>query len=106
METPDRPDSNDTLPTGDSAQTPAAVPRLEITTSRQFPAWLAEQKLSLALTTYQIGKLFFIGLKDERRTVDLRAQLQPLHGAVRDGQRPVPEQPVPGLALREPVYPG
>jgi hypothetical protein len=29
-----------------------------------FPAWLAEQKLSLALTTYQIGKLFFIGLKD------------------------------------------
>ncbi|MEF8735241.1 MAG: TIGR03032 family protein [Candidatus Accumulibacter necessarius] len=63
METPDRPDSNDTLPTGDSAQTPAAVPRLEITTSRQFPAWLAEQKLSLALTTYQIGKLFFLGLK-------------------------------------------
>jgi uncharacterized protein (TIGR03032 family) len=64
METPDRPDSNDTLPTGDSTQTTAAVPRLEITTSRQFPAWLAEQKLSLALTTYQIGKLFFIGLKD------------------------------------------
>jgi len=26
-------------------------------------SWLAEQKLSLALTTYQIGKLFFIGLK-------------------------------------------
>ena len=64
METPERPDSNDTLPTGDSTQTTAAVPRLEITTSRQFPAWLAEQKLSLALTTYQIGKLFFIGLKD------------------------------------------
>lgn len=26
-------------------------------------SWLAEQKLSLALTTYQIGKLFFLGLK-------------------------------------------
>ncbi len=28
-------------------------------------SWLAEQKLSLALTTYQIGKLFFIGLKPD-----------------------------------------
>lgn len=37
--------------------------RLEITTSRQMLAWLAEQKLSIALTTYQIGKLFFLGLK-------------------------------------------
>lgn len=26
-------------------------------------SWLAEQKLALALTTYQIGKLFFLGLK-------------------------------------------
>jgi uncharacterized protein (TIGR03032 family) len=41
----------------------AAAPPLEITTSRQFLAWLAEQKLSIALTTYQIGKLFFLGLK-------------------------------------------
>lgn len=36
---------------------------LEITTSRQMLAWMAEQKLSLAFTTYQIGKLFFLGLK-------------------------------------------
>ena len=40
-----------------------AAPALEITTSRQMLAWLAEQQVSLALTTYQIGKLFFIGLK-------------------------------------------
>ncbi|MSP98820.1 MAG: DUF4915 domain-containing protein, partial [Betaproteobacteria bacterium] len=40
-----------------------ATPTLEITTSRQMLAWMAEQKLSLALTTYQIGKLFFLGLK-------------------------------------------
>ena len=38
-------------------------PGLEITTSRQFLAWLAEQRLSIALTTYQIGKLFSLGLK-------------------------------------------
>lgn len=42
----------------------AAAPQLEITTSRQMLAWLAEQKLSIALTTYQIGKLFLLGLKD------------------------------------------
>jgi uncharacterized protein (TIGR03032 family) len=38
-------------------------PALEITTSRQMLSWLADEKLSLALTTYQIGKLFFLGLK-------------------------------------------
>lgn len=47
----------------DIAETPAAPP-LEITTSRQFLSWLAEEKLSLGLTTYQIGKLFFFGLKE------------------------------------------
>jgi uncharacterized protein (TIGR03032 family) len=41
----------------------AATPSFEIITSRQFLAWLAEQKLSLAFTTYQIGKLFALGLK-------------------------------------------
>jgi uncharacterized protein (TIGR03032 family) len=33
----------------------------ELTTSRQFPQWLAEQRVSLAFTTYQAGKLFFVG---------------------------------------------
>jgi uncharacterized protein (TIGR03032 family) len=41
----------------------ATPPSFEITTSRQLLAWLAEQKLSLAFTTYQIGKLFALGLK-------------------------------------------
>ncbi len=43
----------------------SAPPSLEVSTSRQMLSWLAEQKLSLALTTYQIGKLFFIGLKPD-----------------------------------------
>lgn len=42
-----------------------APPALEISTSRQMLAWMAEQKLSIALTTYQIGKLFFLGLKPD-----------------------------------------
>jgi uncharacterized protein (TIGR03032 family) len=41
--------------------------QLELTPSRQFPAWLAEQKLSLAFTTYQAGKLFFVGLQPDGR---------------------------------------
>jgi uncharacterized protein (TIGR03032 family) len=53
------------LPTfaGPAAAMTSAAPAFEITTSRQFLAWLAEQRLSLALTTYQIGKLFSLGLK-------------------------------------------
>ncbi len=33
--------------------------------SRQFPNWLAEQRISLAFTTYQAGKLFLIGLAEQ-----------------------------------------
>ncbi|UXI69686.1 TIGR03032 family protein [Tahibacter amnicola] len=35
---------------------------LEIHSSRLFESWLAEQKVSLAFTTYQAGKLFFVGI--------------------------------------------
>jgi len=40
---------------------------LEINASRQFTPWLVEQNLSLAFTTYQAGKLFFIGLQPDGR---------------------------------------
>src|SRR6266436_6981848 len=43
------------------------APKLEISASRQFTSWLAEQQLSLAFTTYQSGKLFLIGLKTDGR---------------------------------------
>ncbi|MBE9076943.1 TIGR03032 family protein [Romeria aff. gracilis LEGE 07310] len=45
----------------------ASNPRLEITGSRQFTAWLAEQPLSLAFTTYQAGKMFWLGLQPDGR---------------------------------------
>jgi uncharacterized protein (TIGR03032 family) len=41
--------------------------RFEITTSRQFVTWLAEQKVNLGFTTYQAGKLFFLGVKPNGR---------------------------------------
>jgi uncharacterized protein (TIGR03032 family) len=47
--------------------TPNAAPKLELLPSRQFPAWLAEQNLSLAFTTYQTGKLFLVGLQPNGR---------------------------------------
>ena len=40
-------------------------PSLEITASRQFTPWLYEQNLSLVFTTYQAGKVFFIGLQPD-----------------------------------------
>lgn len=50
-----------------AAAQPPAARALELTPSRQFPAWLAEQQLSLAFTTYQAGKLFLIGLQPDGR---------------------------------------
>jgi len=40
---------------------------LEINASRQFTNWMLEQKLSLAFTTYQAGKLFLLGLQPNGR---------------------------------------
>jgi len=45
------------------SQQPA--PTLEISASRQLTAWMAETGISFAFTTYQIGKLFFVGLKPD-----------------------------------------
>src|SRR5437868_3196329 len=47
--------------------TPAAEPPFQAHASRQFPNWLAEQRISLAFTTYQAGKLFLLGLQPDGR---------------------------------------
>jgi uncharacterized protein (TIGR03032 family) len=43
---------------------PAPSNGVEIGASRLFVSWLAEQNASIAFTTYQGGKLFFIGLNE------------------------------------------
>jgi uncharacterized protein (TIGR03032 family) len=53
------------MDTSETTAIATAAPTLGITTSRQMLSWLAEQKLSVALTTYQVGKLYFIGLKPD-----------------------------------------
>jgi uncharacterized protein (TIGR03032 family) len=47
---------------GSTQATAEAEIKFELTTSRQFESWLVEHKINLAFTTYQVGKLFFIGV--------------------------------------------
>jgi len=42
-------------------------PLLEIQVSRHFTTWLAEQRVGLAFTTYQTGKLFLLGRQADGR---------------------------------------
>ena len=42
-----------------------AAPVFELFTSRGFESWLAARKASIAFTTYQVGKIFFLGLKPD-----------------------------------------
>lgn len=46
-----------------------AEKKLEVTTSRQLIPWLAEEKMAIALTTYQLGKLCLIGSKDQELSI-------------------------------------
>src|SRR6187551_266230 len=43
------------------------TPTLEVSGSRQFVSWLHEQVLSVAFSTYQTGKLFLVGAKQDGR---------------------------------------
>ena len=50
-----------------SGEQEKAKPKLDLSASRMFPGWLAEEGLSLAFTTYQAGRLFLIGTKEKGR---------------------------------------
>ena len=41
--------------------------KLEFNGSRQFCSWLIEHNISLSFSTYQAGKLFFIGMQDSEK---------------------------------------
>ncbi len=51
----------------DHTTTRPAAPGLEVLASRHFPAWLAEQRVSLARTTYESGKVLLMGVGAEGR---------------------------------------
>ena len=50
-----------------SHQVPPQERNLSLTGSRQLTPWMAEQRTSFAFTTYQAGKLFFVGLYPDGR---------------------------------------
>ena len=64
----------------------AATPKFELTSSRQFPEWMAEQRLSLAFTTYQAGKLFLLGLNANGRLSVFERTFNRCMGLAGDGQ--------------------
>jgi uncharacterized protein (TIGR03032 family) len=53
------------LQSAEATRTPQE--KFALTSSRNFPEWLARTGASIAFTTYQAGKLFFVGLKAEGR---------------------------------------
>lgn len=53
---------------GSTASDPKSKePWLSVDASRHFAGWLIEQKMSLAFTTYQAGKLLLLGVNPDRR---------------------------------------
>ena len=46
-----------------TAAHPSDAPWLDVFSSRYFPDWLRQERISLAFTTYQAGKLFMVGCK-------------------------------------------
>jgi uncharacterized protein (TIGR03032 family) len=62
-------------------------PRLEITTSRQFVSWLASTGGSLAVTTYQSGKILLVGFKPDGRISIFERTLDRPMGLATSGAR-------------------
>ncbi len=61
-------------------------PWAEVTGSPHLSAWLAEQRVSLAFTTYQTGKLFLLGRHPEGRLAVFERTFNRAMGLWADGQ--------------------
>ena len=77
---------SETLGTQPNPGDPRAEPAFELSTSRQFPRFLAEHQLSLAFTTYQAGKLFLLGLQPDGRVSVFERTLERCMGMVASPQ--------------------
>jgi uncharacterized protein (TIGR03032 family) len=63
-----------------------AEPWIEVTSSRGFADWLAEQDVSLAFTTYQTAKLFLLGRKPDSQLAVFERTFSRCMGLWADGQ--------------------
>ncbi len=73
----------------DQSTPPAPAPGepwIEVTSSRQFAGWLGEQRVSLAFTTYQTGKLFVLGRHPDGRLAVNERNFARCMGLWADGQ--------------------
>ena len=61
-------------------------PWVEVTGSPRLAAWLAQQQISLAFTTYQTGKLFLLGCHSEGRLAVFERTFNRAMGLWADGQ--------------------
>jgi uncharacterized protein (TIGR03032 family) len=61
-------------------------PWLEVTSSRHFPAWLADENISLAFTAYQTGKLILLGRNSEGRLTVIERTFNRSMGLWANGQ--------------------
>jgi uncharacterized protein (TIGR03032 family) len=81
---------NDSTGTSDFVPTTEQGPaeRFEVTTSRQLTGWLAESGASIALTTYQSGKVILIGSNAQTKRLSIfeRTLERPM-GLALDGKR-------------------
>jgi uncharacterized protein (TIGR03032 family) len=64
----------------------AAEPWLEVTSSRHFASWLAAERISLAFTTYQTGKLFLLGRHPDGQLAVFERTFNRSMGLWADGQ--------------------
>src|SRR5579862_7307211 len=68
------------------AATAAAEAWLDVSASRHLPDWLAAEHVSLALTTYQTGKLILLGLQADGRLGIFERTFNRCMGLWGDGQ--------------------
>jgi hypothetical protein len=59
---------------------------IEVTASRGFAAWLADQRVSLTLTTYESNKLLLVGLRPDGRLAVFERTFPRCLGLWSDGQ--------------------
>ena len=81
--------------------TPQGEPWLEVLGSPRFSPWLAEEKISLAFTTYQLGKLFLLGRKRDDRISVFERTFSRCMGLWAEGQTIWMSLSVPALAFGE-----
>ena len=65
---------------------PAEEPWVEVTASRGLTSWLAQQSVSLAVSTYQTGKLFLVGRRPDGQLTVFERTFNRCMGLWADGQ--------------------